>query len=120
MTIDIQYFQERLEKEKAELVNSLEDVGFINPDNPKDWVGKPDPTETEHSDKNTNADNIEEYEINIAVVSTLELRLQNINAALERIKNNTYGICSVCKQPIEEGRLEANIAADTCKEHMGK
>lgn len=120
MTIDTQYFQEKLEKEKDDIKKSLAEIGFVNPDNPKDWVSKPTPRDTERADRNDASDIIEEYEINTAVVSTLEVRLQNINAALERIKNNTYGMCSVCKQSIEEGRLEANIAADTCKKHMGK
>ena len=118
MTIDIQHFKKKLEEEKERLEVSLADVGQKNPNNPSDWEGKSEPIDAERADKIDTADNIEEYESNTAVVNTLEVRLNNINAALQRIENGTYGICQTSGEPIEEDRLEANPAADTCKEHM--
>ena len=118
MTIDTQYFKKKLEEEKELLEKSLAKVGMINPNNPKDWIGKPEPIDAEHSDKIDTADNIEEYESNTAVTNTLEIRLNNVNAALQRIEDGTYGKCKVSGESIEEDRLEANPAADTCKEHM--
>ncbi len=120
MTIDIEYFKKKLEEEKKSLEESLAEVGTINPSNPEDWEGKPEPLDEEHSDKIDTADNIEEYEANTAVVNTLEARLQNVKAALQRIQDGAYGICKVSGDPIEKDRLEANPAADTCKKHMGK
>ena len=118
MTIDIQYFKEKLEEEKKRLEVSLADVGQKNPDNPSDWEGKSEPLDAERSDRIDTADNIEKYESNTAVVNELETRLNNINAALGRIEDGTYGKCKISGGPIEEDRLEANPAADTCKEHM--
>lgn len=45
--------------------------------------------------------------------------LGQIERALERMDEGTYGICTRCGQPIGEGRLEAMPAAElciTCKE----
>lgn len=41
----------------------------------------------------------------------LELRLNNILAALERMDNGTYGIDEKTKKPISEERLRANPSA---------
>ena len=118
MTIDIQYFKKKLEEEKERLEVSLADVGQKNPDNPSDWEGKSEPIDAERADKIDTADNIEEYESNVAIVNELETRLNNINAALGRIEDGSYGKCKISGGMIEEDRLEANPAADTCKEHM--
>jgi RNA polymerase-binding protein DksA len=48
----------------------------------------------------------------IDVESQQTVRL--IDAALARIKNGTYGICSVCGEEIAEKRLEALPYATTC------
>lgn len=118
MIIDIKHFKEELEKEKKQLEVSLAEVGQKNPDNPADWEGTSEPLDAERSDKIDTADNIEEYESNVAVVNELETRLNNINAALQRIEDGTYGKCKISGGLIEEDRLEANPAADTCKKHM--
>ncbi|MCK5027042.1 MAG: TraR/DksA C4-type zinc finger protein [Candidatus Pacebacteria bacterium] len=118
MTIDIQKLKTKLEEEKKQLETSLSEVGQKNPTNPKDWEGKAENIDAETSDPNDVADNIEEYETNTAITSELEVRLNNINTALERIESGTYGTCRVCGKKIEEDRLEANPAAQTCKEHI--
>ena len=47
--------------------------------------------------------------------------LKDIDHALDKIKNNTYGICEECEEKITEKRLEANPVARyciTCKRMM--
>ncbi|MGD8190054.1 TraR/DksA C4-type zinc finger protein [Brevibacillus ginsengisoli] len=44
-------------------------------------------------------------------------QLREIDQALERIENGTYGICTVSGKPIPEERLEAIPWAATTKEH---
>jgi RNA polymerase-binding transcription factor DksA len=34
------------------------------------------------------------------------------------MEEGKYGICKVCGEEIEEARLEANPAAETCKAHL--
>ncbi|MDZ4826030.1 MAG: TraR/DksA C4-type zinc finger protein [Actinomycetota bacterium] len=42
-----------------------------------------------------------------ALVGTLRETLNDIDAALAKFDNGTYGICESCGQPIGEARLEA-------------
>ena len=47
--------------------------------------------------------------------------LKDIDNSLDKIKNNTYGICEECEEKITEKRLEANPVARyciTCKRMM--
>ncbi|WP_139489931.1 TraR/DksA C4-type zinc finger protein [Brevibacillus dissolubilis] len=43
--------------------------------------------------------------------------LREIEQALDQIEKGTYGLCTVCGQPIDEARLEARPQSLTCKEH---
>ena len=60
------------------------------------------------------AKEVEMYENLLAVEYALELRLKEVSEALERIKENNYGHCEVCKKDIRLDRLKANAAAKTC------
>lgn len=69
------------------------------------------------NDPDENATEVSEYSDNLAVETTLEKRLQDINEALQRIEDGTYGTCSNCEggeQEISIERLRANPAAKTC------
>lgn len=46
-----------------------------------------------------------------------ERQVAEIDAALARIEDGTWGRCRVCGQPIDDERLEARAQADTCREH---
>jgi RNA polymerase-binding transcription factor DksA len=117
MTIDIKHFQKKLLDEKATVEKDLKQVARINPDNPNDWEAVPEEHDTVQ-DENTTADSVDEYESNNAIVNTLEPRWRDINEALERIENGTYGKCEACGEEIDSERLEANPASKTCREHM--
>jgi len=49
-----------------------------------------------------------------ALVRQAQQRLTEIEAALERIADATYGTCQGCGRDIGEGRLEARPTARTC------
>ena len=118
MAIDTQHFKTLLQKEKERLLKELGTLGRVNPSNAADWEATPENRDTMRADKSEAADAVEEYEGRAAVEVELENHLQNINAALQRIENNTYGVCEVGGEMIEEDRLEANPAAKTCKAHL--
>ena len=44
--------------------------------------------------------------------------LKEVDAALERIDNGTYGVCIVCNDPIEEDRLIVNPLITVCLDHL--
>src|SRR3989338_4751607 len=106
-----------LEKELKKLEGELRSVGRINPANPKDWEATPDKMDIMKADANEVADSIESYEGNTAILKQLEIRLNEVKGALERMKDGSYGKCDVCGKEIEMKRLEANPAASTCLEH---
>lgn len=116
-TMNTTHFKERLETEKAELEAQLQTVGRPNPSNPNDW--EPVPSEVgQEADPNDQADLIENYEENAAILKDLEIRYNDVKAALAKIDAGTYGICEVSGEPIEEDRLEADPAARTNKAHL--
>ena len=116
--MDTQFFKDKLIEEKERLLKELASIGRINPDNPDDWEAVPVDAGSRESDPNDKADMIEDYETNTAILKQLEIQLQDVNDALARIEDGTYGICEISGHQIEEGRLKANPAARTCMEHM--
>lgn len=65
-------------------------------------------------------DEIDEIQANVIIeienqLETRDLsRLKKINEALERISNNSYGICQDCEEEIPEKRLIMNPYFITC------
>ena len=53
-------------------------------------------------------------EIDYTLEEADERVLAAVDAALTRIEEGTYGICTSCGQPISEERLEARPWADLC------
>lgn len=49
-----------------------------------------------------------------ALVHQVRDRLDEIDAALDRLAAGTYGACEVCGRPIAAGRLEVRPTARTC------
>lgn len=119
--IDIEYFKKKLLHSKDLLEKNLSTIGRKNPDNLEDWEAVPDDDFNRRSaDPNKLADSIEEYESRTATVKELEISLQEIKRALEKIEEGTYGICEISGEKIEKERLEANPAARTCKKHLSE
>lgn len=110
------HFKTLLESELATLVEELRAIA--KQDQNGDWVATPD-AHTDVEDEADSAGHVEDFESKIARLDSLEKRYGQVTSALERIANGTYGICVKSGKPIEEDRLEANPAAETCKEMMG-
>jgi len=58
-------------------------------------------------EEDDNVQEVQAYAVNKALEETLEKKLRDINAALKRIEENTYGICKYTGEPIDERRLRA-------------
>lgn len=69
------------------------------------------------NEQGENASEVEQFGNELSVTEDLEGRLQKVEAALSRISDGTYGKCSVGGEPIDENRLRAEPAADTCVVH---
>ena len=110
--------RKKLEDELAILVTQLKEVGRINPDNPKDWEPTAAPQNISQAEIEERASEITSFENRSAVEFELEKRFQEVERALLAITEGSYGVCTVCKESIEEARLEVNPSASTCITHM--
>lgn len=60
------------------------------------------------------ADEVEEYSTLLPIEYSLELRLKNINSALEKIKKEEYGKCEKCQKQIPVDRLKVSPESPFC------
>ena len=60
------------------------------------------------------ASDIYEREKTLAIIQTLEKKLVSIERALRATEKGTYGICEVCGEAIDPGRLEVMPHTTTC------
>src|SRR3989344_1103574 len=114
----IKELKEKLEKEKTDLEQELQKFA-VKDDKPKgDWDTKfPnwDSNAAGGSALETEADEVEEYERRLPIEHGLELKLKDINSALEKIEKGNYGICEKCGKEIEEERLKTIPEAKFCQ-----
>lgn len=115
--IDIKKYKKILEAEKAKLLKEMSGIGRENPNAPGEWEAVETDLDSDSADENEVADEIEEFGENSAILEKLEAQLKNVNRALEKIKEGTYGKCDVSGEDIPEERLGANPAATTCIKH---
>ncbi|MFA6132137.1 MAG: TraR/DksA family transcriptional regulator [Patescibacteria group bacterium] len=61
-----------------------------------------------------NAAEVAQFTDNLSLEDELEHALRDVEGALKRVENNTYGLCSYCKQEIDEKRLRARPTSSSC------
>ena len=61
-----------------------------------------------------------EREKDLSILERVESELVDIEHALRRLDDGTYGTCEVCGKPIPEERLEALPATRLCLEHQAE
>jgi len=113
----LQDFKEKLEKQKESLENMLESFAEKDKKVPGDWDTR-FPSwngETGGAALEKAADQVEEYSTLLPIEYNLELRLKNINLALEKIKRGKYGTCEKCQKPITIKRLKVSPEAKFCQ-----
>ncbi|MEK7649594.1 MAG: TraR/DksA C4-type zinc finger protein [Patescibacteria group bacterium] len=113
-------FEKLLREEKQQIEKTLSSVGTKNPNVPGDWEPTYPDLNVDPSDRNDMADEVEEFDNALGVENALEEKLREIDAALSRIGEGTFGKCAVDGEEIDEARLEANPAATTCIKHSSQ
>jgi RNA polymerase-binding transcription factor DksA len=113
---DLEELRGALEAEKDSLEEELASHGRVQGET-GDWQGASVGFEGEEADPLDVGDQIEEFGTNTALVEVLEARHIQVEEALERMDNGTYGICEECGDEIPFDRLEANPAAAMCIAH---
>jgi DnaK suppressor protein len=116
-TIDTAHFRDVLLEERQRVLAAIEYLHEENPgsiaDETGDWAGVDNhlgDTATETLDR----------ELDQTLEENSDHVLAAIEAALKRIEDGTYGICSNCGSPISLERLEAMPWADLCIEDKRK
>jgi DnaK suppressor protein len=61
-----------------------------------------------------------EMEKNVSLLEQVDDELLEVEAALQRVEQGTYGSCQVCGRPIGDERLEAMPATRFCVEDQAK
>lgn len=59
-----------------------------------------------------------EREKDFSILEQVEAELADVDRALRRLDDGTYGTCEACGQPIGDDRLEAMPAARFCMSHQ--
>ena len=109
MAIDIQKMKERLEAKRAELRQQVKDLTEAHP-TPVDPI---EASEGSQDFEETAVDFLEIQQEQSIDVNERAL-LTEVEAALKRIEDGTYGKCIVCGDAIPEKRLEAIPWASRC------
>lgn len=112
--MNIPQFKDLLLKEQDRLVEAMQTMGALQDAVSGHWETHTDPNDNKELEKDMLSDKFEEESTNEGVLDTLEERLKEVNDALVKIENGTYGVCTKCGKQIEEEKLLANPAATTC------
>ena len=99
---------ERLKREKAELLEKIEQLRVLGQPSAERREGSP------FGKREEGADEASELEKRLALRQRLEESFKEVEHALEKYEAGTYGLCDSCGQPIEQARLEAMPQATLC------
>ncbi len=107
---------EELKKKLEENKSSLEEMlrRFAKKDNLPEGDWETVFPKTEGSSMEEKADEVEEYAALLPVEHALEVKLKNINEALEKIKKGSYGKCEKCNKEIDYKRLSITPETKNC------
>lgn len=104
MTINVNKMKALLVMKRDELTRGINDL-------PQSHVGSPGPADSDdeytYQDKEDDAVDAQEKALEQSIIASQRALLQEVNDALKRIEDGTYGYCAICGKPISEKRLEA-------------
>jgi RNA polymerase-binding transcription factor DksA len=106
-----------LEKEKTVIEEQLRKIAKKDEKLPGDWdtvFPRYDGGESGGAALEKAADEVEEYSTLLPIEYSLEIRLKNINLALEKIRKGIYGKCEKCQKKIPVDRLKASPESRFC------
>lgn len=114
MTIDTQKVRERLEAKRAELLYKIAELTFEEAASGQAGQGVEDTGET--------AQAFQEVQRDESILQNQRHLLADVEEALRRLQDGTYGRCLSCGQPIPDRRLEAipwAVRDVVCEERVG-
>lgn len=106
-TLDIDAIRENLENQRERLVEQLDELGATPSGDLK--------ADLNYGDGFADAASVTaERTERLGLVDTLKGQLDEVDRALERIGDGTYGVCARCGQEIPPARLEARPESTLC------
>jgi len=112
MSIDLTYFKELLLERRREIEHNLKNIKELSANKSEiELIGELSSSDDHLAEY---ASVVYDHESTLTIENILKDILNQIESALKRIENGTYGICEVCKKPIDEERLKAIPYATMC------
>jgi RNA polymerase-binding protein DksA len=109
--IDVDRFREVLLEERRRVEAAIENLHADHPGTMSDETGEDAVYDNHLADTATET---YDRELDYTLEENSEHLLAEIDGALKRIEEDTYGVCSNCGKPIPEERLEALPWATLC------
>jgi len=109
--------KQRLEQEKTTLEKGLKAFAKKDPEMDGNWNSKFPKfsgSETGGSRLEIAQDEVEEYLKRLPLEQAMEIKLQDVLRALEKISKDKYGKCEKCNKNIAQQRLEIHPSARYC------
>jgi DnaK suppressor protein len=104
MTTDFNLLRRRLETERGSLLEELKPTALVAARRERGSYGEQGELATE----------IVEVEKGLILEKRVRDQLAEVEHALHKFDQGTYGLCDICGQPIEPARLEALPQANLC------
>ncbi len=105
------------ERERLDEVRSTFDAEGLTDQSESDSVSELSSYDQHQADMGTETF---EREKDLSILEQVEAERADVEHALRRLDEGTYGTCEVCGKPIPEERLEAMPAARLCLEHQSE
>lgn len=117
--MDTDLARQRLTEERERLVEvrSAFDDEHIGDESESESVGEISSFDQHQADMGTETF---EREKDISILEQVESELTDVEFAIRRLDEGTYGTCEVCGRPIDDARLEVVPAARLCLEHQAQ
>jgi RNA polymerase-binding transcription factor DksA len=117
--MDTDLARQRLADERARLdgVRSTFDDEGLTSESESDSLGELSSYDQHQADVGTETF---EREKDLSILEQVEAELADVEHALRRLDDGTYGTCEVCGNVIPDDRLEAMPAARLCLEHQAE
>ncbi|MGH9155403.1 MAG: TraR/DksA C4-type zinc finger protein [Acidimicrobiales bacterium] len=105
--------RDHLEQERARLQSLRDDFHAegLTSESENDSLSELSSVEQHQADVGTETFNRER---DLSILETVEAELDDVEHALRRLDDGTYGTCEACGRAIDDGRLEALPAARFC------
>jgi RNA polymerase-binding transcription factor DksA len=116
-TIDTAEFEQRLREERKRVEQALENLRSEHPGSLTEETGELTDAGTDNHLGDFGTETFER-ELDEGLAEGDERRLQEIDAALQRIEDGSYGRCAVDGEPIPTERLRAVPWATLCIDHQ--